>query len=148
MLEAAQILKKHPVTEADRRAFDNLITEVMELEERSSPSIPRGQPAAFENSDPDFRGGAFRSVECPEKRAFADYIRFGKRYSEQRDMGTVTGGAITEGSQFVPQAFYPVLTEAKKAWGGLVSILNERPSDTGAPMKIATLTTPATWHTC
>ncbi len=137
MLEAGRLITKDPLTDADRRAFDNLMTEVIELEERSLPRIPRGQPAATEDRDPDFMIGASRSIESPEKRAFGDFVRYGKTYREERDLGTVTGGAITAGAQFVPQAFYPVLTEAKKAWGRVVSILNERPTDNGAPMKLA-----------
>jgi HK97 family phage major capsid protein len=81
-----------------------------------------------------------------EKRALANYVRYGITDAtylrsavglETRDLGTVTGGAITGGSQFIPQAFLPTLFEAQKAWGGLLNIVSTRDTDNGAPMKIA-----------
>jgi HK97 family phage major capsid protein len=50
---------------------------------------------------------------------------------EQRDLTTSTGG------YFVPQEFYPVLTQAEKAWGSILPELNTKKTDNGAPMKIA-----------
>jgi HK97 family phage major capsid protein len=74
-----------------------------------------------------------------EKRAFKRFVQYGeisKPSAETRDLGTVIGGSVTAGSQIVPQAFYPVLTQAQLAWGKITSIVREFPTDAGAPMKI------------
>ena len=56
---------------------------------------------------------------------------------ERRDLGTTTTGAMTGGSQLIAPAFYPILTTAMQAYGGLVNIVNQRTTDTGASMKVS-----------
>jgi HK97 family phage major capsid protein len=109
------------VIEGKRDEATSLLDEFERTEARAEtrgimPS--RSQPGAY--------------MENGEKRAFEDYVRHGKGGVELRDM--TTGGAA---GALVPQAFYPVLTEAKKAWGGLLNIVNTKETDNGAPMKVA-----------
>jgi HK97 family phage major capsid protein len=120
LLRRAQAIALKPnLTTADRAEFDNVIARVDAMDTRSASA---------------FGGFTARHLDCPEARNFERYVRYGER-SEQRDLGTTL--AVGAGNQFVPQAFYPVLTEAKKAWGKVIEAVNERPTDTGAPMKIA-----------
>jgi HK97 family phage major capsid protein len=136
--KAQNILLKEKVTEADIAEARNLtaqsdaIDEQIERAENSGAEnrglyqqIPREQPGGGVNNS---------ASQSPEVRAFSQYIRYGKRSDdlELRDMTTGgTAGAL------VPQSFYPVLTEAKKAWGSILNEVNMKPSDNGAPMKIA-----------
>jgi HK97 family phage major capsid protein len=70
------------------------------------------------------------------KRELRDFLVTGKTV-EKRDLGVgAVAGSITGGSQLVAPAFYPVLTAAQLAYGGLVNIVNQRTTDTGASMKI------------
>jgi HK97 family phage major capsid protein len=97
--------------------------EAAEAEQRNSTRPPRGP---IENSDV--------ALETA-KREMRDFLVSGK-VSEKRDLGVgAVAGSITGGSQLVAPAFYPVLTAAQLAYGGLVNIVNQRQSDTGASMK-------------
>ncbi len=109
----------------------------IEAEERGGNEFytrvpPRGQPSASEDEGGftarDSRSS--RAVNSPATRAFEKFIRSGKGY-ESRDL--LVGDT---GEALVPQEFYPVLTEARKAWGGIVNIVNTRETDSGAPLKI------------
>ncbi len=101
-------------------------------EENRAVAPPRSQPGSG-NVDVD-QGKQNRSK-------FERFIRYGERSdicrfsghdrAEQRDLLTSAAAGA-----FVPQEFYPVLIEAKKAWGGILNELNMKPSDNGAPMKI------------
>lgn len=93
--------------------------EAFEAEQRSSTRPPRGNIEQTSGT-----------VDA-EKRAFRDYIVKG----ETRDLGVgPVAGSITGGSQLVAPAFYPILTTAQQAYGGLVNIVNQRTTDTGASM--------------
>ena len=132
LLELARnISRKEHVTSEDRSTFDGILAKIDRMDSRVPP-IPRGPIG-------DNAATVFDGPEIREQRSkFTDFIRYGKRYEEHRDIGTVTGsGGITGGEQLVPQAFYPVLIEAQKAWGKLIGIINVKDTDTGAPMKYA-----------
>ena len=161
--KAQALLLRNGVTEADRLQAkglsdeaDVLEEEILQDEERAMQRAeefrlapPRSQPGDGTPGIAEWRAANFiggpqsdprglaRSANSPEKRSFEQFVRFGTPYQETRDLGTVTGGSITAGSQLIPQAFYPVLIDARKMWGKLIEILNVRESDNGAPMKIA-----------
>jgi HK97 family phage major capsid protein len=134
MHEATAIMQAENVT-AEQRTKANAIladvdsldcdiaiverTEAFEAEQRSKVS---NRPAP----------GATSVEERSEleKRAFSDYIRFGK-LPEQRDLLT-TG---TTGAAIIPQAYAPEIVQAQKAWGGLYNIVKIWKTANGAPMK-------------
>jgi HK97 family phage major capsid protein len=157
MADAQALVLKPEVTAEDRTKFDAMLVEVDTIEaditrmervekfnadQRSSVTPPRPQPGAGVDDTPEKRTAA-------EKRAFDNYVRYGVTDAtylrsampltavETRDLGTVTGGSISGGAQLIPQAFYPVLVDAQKAWGQLLNIVGTRETDNGAPMKIA-----------
>ena len=154
-LEAHALANKPILRREDLEAFSRLTERIdgrydgfasreeFEASRRSGfCPIPRGQPgdgnAGYEEHQLGggaLGGGARRN--SPERRAFESFIIRGETYKENRDLGTVTGGAITAGAQFVPEAFYPVLTEAKKMWGNVIEAVTVRETDDGAPMKVA-----------
>jgi HK97 family phage major capsid protein len=96
----------------------------------------RGASSPQEESAPFSGHFTARSEDAPQKRAFEKFIRYGTPSPEleARDLTTPTTGT---GYQLIPQAFYPVLTEAKKAWGNVIENVNQRETADGAPMKIA-----------
>ena len=99
-----------------------------EEETRSAGKPPRGAPGAGPSVDP------IENAEL-QKRALRDYIVSGK---ETRDLGVgAVAGNITGGSQLVAPAFSPILTVAQKAYGGMVNVVNQRKTDTGASMKVS-----------
>ena len=113
------MLKDVDSLEEDAKTAQRL--EAFEAEQRSSNRPPRGVP-----------GEVSGNVE-QEKRALRNYIVNGER----RDLGVgAVAGNITGGSQLVAPAFYPILTQAQQSYGGLVNIVNQRTTDTGASMKI------------
>jgi HK97 family phage major capsid protein len=125
------------VVEADIANMERMAS--LEAVNQRSVTPPRPQPGAGVDETPEKRTAA-------EKRAFENYVRYGATDAtylrsaaglETRDLGTVTAGSVTAGAQLVPQAFYPVLVDAMKAWGGLLNIVTTRETDNGAPMKIA-----------
>jgi HK97 family phage major capsid protein len=135
LLQDAQKLALAGFNTESRSAFDKMIaeTDVVEADIRRLEAIAATRPEP---------GIAAVDKKVEEKRAFENWIRTGERSPllkqfEARDLGTVTGGSVAAGAQFVPQAFYPVLTEAKLAWGKLLEECNERETADGAPMKIA-----------
>lgn len=115
---------------SDADSLGETITRMEKLEAETRAANARGA----------YRPQPGRCEDSAERRAFADYVRFGQTsplLSERRDLGTVTGGSITGGSQLVPQEFLPTLIEAQKAWGSLTTVVKTKVTDTGAPMKIA-----------
>ena len=115
--------------------------EKFEAEQRSAQRPPRNQPGADVNEDPSPELRAKK-----EKRALEQFIRFGSggvdaehrsflQGAEQRNVTTGSSGA--NGAALVPQAFYPVLTEAQKFWGPIATKVRNIQTPTGAPMKIS-----------
>ena len=145
LADAQKLMLQKDITTEVRSQFDAMIADAdvidadikrlervaqFEEEQRSAGRPPRSNPGEQE---------ATPESNKAERRAFADYIRFGRVDSnvlrENRDLGTgAVAGAITGGSQLIPQAFYPVMTEAQKAWGALSTAVNQKKTDTGAPM--------------
>ncbi len=128
------------IAEAKRMSVQaDTLEDQIDAEERAGHGLygvmpPRPQPGEYEGgpvSASGYEGRATsRCPDTPEKRAFEQYVRQGKGY-ESRDLEVGSTGAA-----LVPQAFYPVLTEAKKAWGSILNIVNEFKTDGGAPMKV------------
>jgi HK97 family phage major capsid protein len=116
-----------------------------DAEERSRTTPPRPVPGAG-NDVAATETAEIRSAK--QKKAFEQYVRFGstdaahRSYlaasqisgttsAEFRDLTTANTG------QLIPEGFYPVLTEAQKAWGAILNAVTTRHTDNGAPMKIA-----------
>jgi len=114
--------------------------EKIEAEQRSAPRIPRSQPgAAIENDH-----GSVEERSAKEKRAFEQYIKYGhsgvdaehRSYlRESRDITTGTTGA--NGGALVPQLFNPVLTDAMKFYGPISTLVGQKRTTGGNPLKIA-----------
>jgi HK97 family phage major capsid protein len=121
--QADAMLAESDVISADIARLQKI--EAVEAEQRSSNRPPRGP---IQNTD---------AVLETAKREMRDFLVSGK-VSEKRDLGVgAVAGSITGGSQLVAPAFYPVLTAAQLAYGGLVNIVNQRQTDTGASMKVS-----------
>ena len=163
LLDAQALALKENRSAEDKTNFDKMIADIDSLEERAKEieSVnarlatyergnvpPREQPgggapnAGAEERTITFRDGVKKEVR---HKAFEMFMRFGKRYaedvastglsaSELRDLTTISGDT---GYQFVPQAFFPVLTEAKKAWGNLIEKVYTRETTQGNPMTMA-----------
>jgi HK97 family phage major capsid protein len=124
------------VIEADITRLEAL--EARQAELRKTPSVNRAEPGAQIEGDqnsPEVR-------KQKERRAFEQYIRYGHsgvdaehrsflRF-EQRDITTANTGATQ-----IPQEFYPILTDALKFYGPIATLVGQKRTTTGAPMKIA-----------
>jgi HK97 family phage major capsid protein len=152
MADAALIVRNEVVTTEHRASFDRMMADVdileadiarlervaqFDSEQRDAGRPPRPQPGL------EVRGEERTELE---KKAFAQYVRYGKvsaenaaylHAGESRDLGTVTAGSITAGSQLVPQGFLYELLVAQRAWGAITTIVKTRKTDNGAPMRIA-----------
>jgi HK97 family phage major capsid protein len=166
MTDASLLVRKENVTAEDRAAADRMFAEIDVLEtdlarenrvakfetEQRQTHTPPPRPNPGEGNS-DARTPEQRSAD--QKKAFKAYVQYGMdavnpelrkelrtNYGmgerELRDLGVgAVAGAITGGSQFVPQAFYPVLTEAKLAWGAILNEVRNVTTDDGASMKMA-----------
>lgn len=136
MNNATTLARTANITSEQRTQVQNMLKDVDALEEdaktaqrleafaagqRSSTRPPRGNPGEHATANTD-----------EQKRTFRNFIVSG----ETRDLSTVSGGNITAGSQLIAPAFYPVLTQAQQSYGGLVNIVNQKNTDTGASMKV------------
>ena len=94
---AAVLAKKETVTTEDRAAFDRLIAQVDEIDNREfrGPVPPRPNPG-------DYAGGPNYSGYSAEKRSFAEFIRTGKGDYERRDI-TTSGAAAAIVPQNLPR---------------------------------------------
>ncbi|HMH14680.1 MAG TPA: phage major capsid protein [Edaphobacter sp.] len=131
-IESRQIGGKAVMSPADKKRVDELhkeynsIKDEITAQEIRSQRPPRSQPGV--SNDERFE---------LEKRAMRDFVIHGK-VSENRDLGVSTpSGSITGGSQLVAPAFSPILTQAQLAYGGVVNIVNQRQTETGASMKVS-----------
>jgi HK97 family phage major capsid protein len=139
LMADGQKLLLNPTTET-RTQFDAIMVDVdalekdianservakFEAETRAAGKPPRGNPGL--SADP------VENAEL-EKRALRDYIVSGK---ETRDLGVGPVAGNTGGAQLVAPTFYPLLTAAQLAYGGVVNIVNQRQTDTGASMKVS-----------
>jgi HK97 family phage major capsid protein len=140
LLDAQKIVTKKDVTKEERAQAHAMLADVellendiaieervakAQAEDRSNGRPPRGQPG---------NGTAADETRTAEKRAFSDYLKFGKLdmnvLTEQRDLSTGATGII------VAQDFLPQLIEAKKAWGQLASAVGQKRSANGEPLKV------------
>jgi HK97 family phage major capsid protein len=124
--------KGNKMTPADQKRIEDLYQDSMALQdqitalETRAARPPRGQVGASNDEQ----------VEVA-KRSMRDFIVHGK-VTEQRDLGVgAVAGSITGGSQLVAPAFSPILTQAQLAYGGVVNIVNQRQTETGASMKVS-----------
>jgi HK97 family phage major capsid protein len=127
----------------------NKILEQLGIQGRSIEGLDRESRNDFKRSPRPQVGNSFTPSETEqrsgEKRALLQYLRTGQvseenrqfMNSETRDLGTVTGGSITGGSQLIPQGFGPTLLESRKAWGSLTLAVNNYETEAGNPIKIA-----------
>ena len=118
------------VADADNIESDIVLLEKLakaETEERSRTAPNRGVPGATTTKSED--------KIAAEKRAFSDFIRFGSTagLQETRELTTSNSGYL------VPQAFYPILTEAQKSFGQILNVITQQDADNGAPMKYSTV---------
>jgi HK97 family phage major capsid protein len=113
--KATAILADVDALDADIAILER--TAAFDAEQRSLPSN-RPNPAATEERS------------ALEKRAFADFIRFGTM-PEQRDLLTTSAS----GAAIIPQAYAPEIISAQKAWGGLYNSVKLWKTENGAPMK-------------
>jgi HK97 family phage major capsid protein len=144
LLDAQKILTKQGVSAEERSTAQKMIADV-ELIEQNIALEERIAKDTAERAEQEQRAGRpprgpivsnDEKVEA-EKRAMRDFIVHGKQ-TEQRDLGVgAVAGSITGGSQLVAPAFSPILTQAMQAYGGVVNIVNQRQTDTGASMKIS-----------
>jgi HK97 family phage major capsid protein len=121
-----------------------------EADQRSFVAPPRDAPGAEAANAHTPEERAAR-----QKKAYRSFIQYGMdavstdlrteirsnlgaSVKELRDLGVSTpSGAITGGGQFVPQAFYPILTQAQLAYGAILSLVKTIKTENGAPMKVA-----------
>ncbi len=132
-LESARHMSAESDQLEERIAQAEALTAKIADDERSLP-VPRPHPGA----------GDGQADASENRKAFSDFIRYGVRSNrlngpfgspEHRDITTEAGA--TGGAAFIPQEFYPVLTEAEKSWGQILTFLNNKETANGAPMKIA-----------
>ena len=137
ILADADVLMQSPTAES-RTAFDAKMAEVDGID----ADIKRLERIASEPTTRTNRPNptATEDRSACEKRAFREYITKGFLAPENRDFLTINAN----GSALIPQAFYPELISAQKIWGGLINVVNQVKTDTGAPMKVALVNDTAT----
>ena len=148
LLDAQAILLANPdaekrtsankmIADADSIEADVTILEKIEAEQRSATTPARPVPG-------DTAGNTEVEKRNSQKKAFENYIRYGVESAELRSTPTTLGsGLVTTtqgvGGQFVPQGFYPILTEALLSYGNVLNVITQIDVDNGAPTKYATV---------
>ena len=110
---------------ADADVIDADIAALVKIDtEERTRTAPNRSQVAVENTETKFEA---------DKKALLRYLRTGDNsgLGETRDLTTSTYG------QFVPQSFYPVLTEAQKSFGQIVNVVKTVNTADGSPMKYA-----------
>lgn len=111
-------------------------------EDRSALTIPRGNPgdSAAANLAPEVRTRLEQDMFDYTLRGSIPQLRINSATRDRWNAALEKRDILEAGtgSNFVPQAFYPVLSQALKAWGDLLNIVDNVRSDNGAPMKYAT----------
>ena len=128
-IESRKISAKANLSPADKERIDKLyeehraIQDEITAQEIRSQRPPRSQVGVSSDEQNEISRTAMRN-----------FIVKG----ETRDLGVgAVAGSITGGSQLVAPAFSPILTQAQLAYGGVVNIVNQRQTETGASMKIS-----------
>jgi HK97 family phage major capsid protein len=165
LLQDAQTILLSGNVDAEKRTSASKMIVDADALEADIAALKKIEAASdeYRNSERPVRGNASADsletgVVTPEKRAanekdaFGQYLRFGRTVpsldgylvrssagfaanelpKELRDLTVSTGSAL------IPQAFFPVLTEAQKTWGGLLNLVTRRKVESGAPMKLST----------
>jgi HK97 family phage major capsid protein len=109
---------------AECESVSTLIHEI-ENEQRSAPFINDPSDSA--------RNSAVNNLSQQERAQQREDFRRFLVAGERRDLLAGSG----QGAYLVPQEFYPVLTQARKSWGAVSSIVHEYPTENGAPLKLA-----------
>ncbi len=138
MADAAKLIEQENLTTEHRTQADAMLADVdiVEADISREERVAKYEAEQRATTRPPRPGFSVDQEADTEKRAFSDFIRYGR--VEQRDLGVgPVAGTITGGSQFVPQLFDPVLVSARKAVGQVISAVNVRKTDSGAAMKIA-----------
>lgn len=151
--EAQKLVLGGPMDEAKRTQFDNMRSEADRLGEQitAAEKVDADIRALTQHTAPpvddpsaDGRSNKAQAAGVDYRKKFERYIRFGEKFVDERiaNLPSVSefrdlGSGVTPGPEFIPQEFYPVLTEAQKAWGGLVNIVYKKETASGAPMKVA-----------
>lgn len=125
---AHKMLADVDAIEVDITALEKI--ETKQQEERSNTLPNRPVPAVATVTDAQ-----------KEKRAFEQYVRYGKVSAEQETRDLTTGGnnSTMNAGYLVPTTFYDVLTEAKKYYGNILNEVTTKETDNGQPMRYATI---------
>jgi len=159
MTDAQALLLKDKVTVEDRTSANAMLADANLLDadianlEKVDKTVVEERASTMPN-----RPGIEQSTNDPwindpkktEKRAFERYVRYGivdntvLRHAgmspeEYRDITTGGNNSTLSAAFTVPQAFYPVLTEAKKSYGEILNVIKMLDVDNGAPTKYATV---------
>jgi HK97 family phage major capsid protein len=138
LLNQMQSLAQSDKFDAEKRSkFDAMNADVANLEgditrlesvakfESEQRSIPRSQPGASIEND----NASVEERSAKENRAFNKFIKTG--LLEGRDVTTSTAQA------FVPQLFQNILTDALKYYGPIATIVQQKRTTGGQPLKVA-----------
>ena len=127
MAELEAINSAGSFTAESRAAFDAKAAEIDTLD-GDIKRLERIPTDSTRTSRPN--PGANEDRTAQTKAALRSFMLGG---TEHRDLLTINAS----GAAVIPQAFYPSLIEAQKAYGGIVNIVNQFKSDNGEPMKIS-----------
>ncbi len=135
MHDATTLARTANITAEQRNQVNTILKDVDALEEQASVAKRLEAFEAEQRSTSRPPRGEITNTNADEaKSALRNFIVNG----EKRDLGVgAVAGNITGGNQLVAPAFYPILTSAMQAYGGLVNIVNQRTTDTGASMKVS-----------
>lgn len=137
--------KGETVTVEDRKGFDDGEKRLQELE-KDLDRVTKYQDAERTKQDEADKRGITRDEAEGERDAYAKaFTQFLKRgigglNEEQRAtldanaLQTAGAGVTTAGGYLIPQGFWHNLQIALKAYGGLFSLVNTIPTDSGNPM--------------
>jgi len=150
--DAQQILlnAKDDITSEQRSSVNKMLADVdilesdieaskridaFQSEHRSNNSIPRSiDSSSIRLTSEDRSKTAFEAFIRNQPNVNLDSATR-SRFAEVETRDLITSST---GTNFVPQAFYPELFEAQKAWGDIFNLVNVVNTETGAPLKYAT----------
>ena len=154
--EARALISKENATAEDHAAFDAAMGEADKLK-ATIDRVERADELAAQVAEANFRAGieSGRSSDevaeekAGQERAFANFLRVGMsnlsaedRIIAQRRFGPVQNaqgeGTASSGGYTVPTGFYDVLTDAQKAFGGMLNAATIIDTSTGASLPMPT----------
>ncbi len=117
-----------------RARFERMMFEAEQLQIRIEAESRSQSQAPSTGRPPRSQPGAGVESESAETRAFKNYLRDGvidrSALREQRDLSTGNAGVL------IAQDYFPVLLEARKAWGQLASEVAQKVTRNGEPMRV------------